>query len=303
MPFPYAALAEGIVNTGSAALTNSANSRYATMQYNIERKDALADWERVNNYNKPSAQMQRYKEAGLNPNLIYGQGNEGQAIHSPQTKNVNFKAPEPIGAATVQELQQMYNKPLQSAQISNTEAATALQIEQANLARANKLNVDVDTQLKATNQKSLDFDLGLKSELKQTSIDAARLGTQKQAQDLRLNLADYELRALQNSSNLKEANERILDMRLGRAKTSQEIQNLKAVRATLSNQATLQKLEIALKNKGITWSDPLIARAIGQALGTGVTPQNVVPRILNSINTPQNQRTHKKIINHLNPFK
>lgn len=38
-------------------------------QWNIEQ------WNRENEYNSPSAQMARYKSAGLNPDLIYGQRN------------------------------------------------------------------------------------------------------------------------------------------------------------------------------------------------------------------------------------
>lgn len=38
-------------------------------QWNIEQ------WNRENEYNSPSAQMARYKSAGLNPDLIYGQPN------------------------------------------------------------------------------------------------------------------------------------------------------------------------------------------------------------------------------------
>ena len=36
-------------------------------------------WNMQNVYNTPSAQMERFKEAGLNPNLIYGKGTPGNA--------------------------------------------------------------------------------------------------------------------------------------------------------------------------------------------------------------------------------
>ena len=46
-------------------------------------------WQQQNDYNSPVAQMQRFKEAGLNPNLIYKQGDNGnsssmQGAASPQ---------------------------------------------------------------------------------------------------------------------------------------------------------------------------------------------------------------------------
>lgn len=42
-------------------------------QFNLEQ------WNRQNVYNSPEAQMLRYKDAGLNENLIYGQGSNGNA--------------------------------------------------------------------------------------------------------------------------------------------------------------------------------------------------------------------------------
>ena len=42
-------------------------------QWNIEQ------WERENLYNSPVQQMQRLEQAGLNPNLMYSQGNPGSA--------------------------------------------------------------------------------------------------------------------------------------------------------------------------------------------------------------------------------
>lgn len=37
------------------------------------------EWQQQNAYNTPAAQMQRFTDAGLNPNLVYGQGNNGNA--------------------------------------------------------------------------------------------------------------------------------------------------------------------------------------------------------------------------------
>lgn len=60
----------------NANLTNIEFQRQVNMN---NRQWALQDWERNNAYNSPAQQMQRFKEAGLNPNLIYGQGNNGNA--------------------------------------------------------------------------------------------------------------------------------------------------------------------------------------------------------------------------------
>lgn len=52
-------------------------------QYNLEM------WNLQNEYNSPQAQMQRFAEAGLNPNLIYGQGTSGNSSSAPQMVTPN----------------------------------------------------------------------------------------------------------------------------------------------------------------------------------------------------------------------
>jgi hypothetical protein len=44
----------------------------------------LEMWNLQNEYNAPKNQMARFKEAGLNPNLIYGQGSPGNAQQAPK---------------------------------------------------------------------------------------------------------------------------------------------------------------------------------------------------------------------------
>lgn len=55
------------------ARTIKARKRMAAMEFKRNKKM----WKMMNAYNTPLMQMQRFKEAGLNPNLIYGQGTPG----------------------------------------------------------------------------------------------------------------------------------------------------------------------------------------------------------------------------------
>lgn len=56
-------------------MQNTANLNLAKYQYSNE----IDMWNRANQYNTPEAQMNRFKSAGLNPNLIYGQGTNGNS--------------------------------------------------------------------------------------------------------------------------------------------------------------------------------------------------------------------------------
>lgn len=71
------AVLAAIITAGGVAASagiNAASNAYSNRQNQ-------KNWEKQNEYNSPSAQMQRYRQAGLNPNLIYGSGQSsaGQA--------------------------------------------------------------------------------------------------------------------------------------------------------------------------------------------------------------------------------
>jgi len=100
MPIPLALAAAAIpaitdlVNSGSTLYTNAQNKKFSQQMYDRQRADALTDWDKQNKYNSPSQQMQRYKEAGLNPNLIYGQMSNSPTIRSTDMKQPDFVAPK-----------------------------------------------------------------------------------------------------------------------------------------------------------------------------------------------------------------
>lgn len=111
------ALAPTAINAVSTLLTNSANKKTALEMYNRQRTDALADWNMQNQYNSPAAQMQRYKDAGLNPHLIYGQTNTAPAVRSSTAETPKMMAPQ-VDPNLLLQLK------LTQAQIKNVEAST-----------------------------------------------------------------------------------------------------------------------------------------------------------------------------------
>ena len=66
-----------------------------------QRQFSLDMWNRQNAYNTPARQMERLKDAGLNPALMYGQGNVGNA-----EKAMSYQTPqiENTGAIAAQSL-------------------------------------------------------------------------------------------------------------------------------------------------------------------------------------------------------
>lgn len=67
--------------------TIAAQKEMADLAYQRE----VEMWNMMNAYNTPQAQMNRFKEAGLNPHLIYGQGNAGSATSMPHYNAPNLQ--------------------------------------------------------------------------------------------------------------------------------------------------------------------------------------------------------------------
>lgn len=80
----------------------------------------LEMWRLQNEYNTPAAQMQRFIEAGLNPNLIYGQSNMAGSVSpgtfsAPQTKEAQYQS-------TMMENNMLLDSLFKLQQIKNLEA-------------------------------------------------------------------------------------------------------------------------------------------------------------------------------------
>jgi len=86
---------QGGIDIGSGILGNLFQKRNIRLQKegNLElanyawQKDKEM-WHMQNLYNTPQNQMQRFADAGLNPNLIYSRGQPGMATTSPRRQNV-----------------------------------------------------------------------------------------------------------------------------------------------------------------------------------------------------------------------
>lgn len=71
-------------NTDKTLAANKAESELAYQR-------SMEMWNLQNQYNTPQAQMQRFIDAGLNPHLIYGQGNSGNSTSFPQYQPPNMQ--------------------------------------------------------------------------------------------------------------------------------------------------------------------------------------------------------------------
>lgn len=216
-------------------------------KWHMQNEHDLRMWNLMNDYNSPMNQMARFKEAGLNPNLIYGQTNTTPAIATAnfgkgQQGNYRGQIPDISG------LHQIGASLMNYVQFREAAART-------NNIEAQTDNVKQEIANKALQNVGLAFDnqkKGVESHywepLAKYSADAAELGLRKTTQEMELGLKDYELRAAQTSSSLREAAQRIMYMR--------------GQQYNLGLDAVLKKMDIELKKEGVNPSDPSWMRVL-----------------------------------------
>lgn len=127
-------------------------------QYNLANQayeKNLEQWHRENEYNSPLAQIQRYTEAGLNPNLIYGtSGSAGNSSGSPQFSAPNvsydYSGASPAGSALSAAAGTFQ-------QIAGQAAAVSNQIEQNKVLREQRRGIELDNERKAE-ENMIDFE-------------------------------------------------------------------------------------------------------------------------------------------------
>lgn len=69
---------------------NQLSRDHNLMLAELQNKWNKEQWDRENAYNSPSQQMQRFKDAGLNPNLIYGQTNTSAQLSGSLTAGQGY---------------------------------------------------------------------------------------------------------------------------------------------------------------------------------------------------------------------
>jgi hypothetical protein len=204
-------------NAGAQLLTNRAQKRTNLEMYDRQRADALADWNRQNQFNAPDAQMKRFKDAGLNPHLIYGQMTTAQPIKTPDAKSPNYVAPQ-ADPQDFNVLGRQYSLETQRLQNENLEKTN--QLIQANILKANS-----ETDWKNINTK-------FAGESFETRKEALRIKNDY-TQDLQDNVqAQYWNIKAQTKKTEREIDNIIANTNLSEAKKAQVAQQVKNLAVT-----------------------------------------------------------------------
>lgn len=287
----YINAASQAINNASGILAqsnlNKRTQKWNEKMYAQQRKDSLADWAMQNEYNSPLAQMSRYRDAGLNPHLIYGQTNTADAVRSSNVQGWNPRAPQfNFDGGSI--LASYYDVQLKEAQIDNLRAATTVSTQDALLRAAQTAETGARTARSA-------FDLSLAQDLRETSLEAATANLRNTEAQTKLTLDNNERQKALTSSSLAEAAERILHNRLQQANTKLEANRINESIRSLQKDNQLKDLDIKLKQNGIQPSDNIFLRILTQYL------DGKLPDLLGKIKRGYEKHSEEKLQRFSNP--
>lgn len=259
-------LGQGI-NAAATAKANKQQREFELQMFNMSRNNALADREFENSYNSPAAQMERFRAAGLNPNLIYGQGTQAsQSVHTAQTQPGHYKPQAPqfdIGGAFNQFISQiMANQSLQ-AQTDNLKAQTELTRLKQDTEYLNQNQV-----VQNTEQSRIKGEILL--ETKEAQIAAADLKNKKAVADIAFTTDQNMRAAAMSSQNVAESVERMLKLRAERENMLPA--QLAIMKQQLQNMVTdgrMKEVQARLWEAGINPHNPAWVTILG-SLATDV---------------------------------
>ncbi len=254
-----ASLAGSAINAGSQSRTNQSQLSYSREMYDKQRADALADWNRQNAYNSPAAQMTRFKEAGLNPNLIYGQQSQSPVVRSSSVEGYSPRAPQvDLGNAAAMGLQGL-----------STYQDTQLKNVQTDLVKEQIKNASTDNMLKQLDWAEKNIRLPYAQSMAQSNAEALKIQNEQRLQDLQFG-KDYNPIRLEEgqyriNNLIKDLDTKLQAMNLSKAQEALAYQTI----SNLKKEGLLKTYDANLKSQGIQPNDNIFFRILTQAITQG----------------------------------
>lgn len=222
-------------------------------------------WHRQNLYNSPEAQMNRFKAAGLNPHLIYGQGSAGNATNIPDYHAPNYQyhyAAPSYGAAVSSVLPTLMSvgtwmQSLRSSEIEN-------QLKLTNTQRAEQM-VDYLTQMNPKLLQAQENKLSLFPYQKETQMYGADIANRKLfelEQDFRYKYGEGLFENL--DSRFAPPGGRFAD--IGGVKRLEFLQKQSALEQSISK-AKLLEAQASWTDFGLTNPQAIIQMVLGGVMG------------------------------------
>lgn len=260
MPLPLAAAipaAASLVTAGGNIAFNAAANKkqraWSERMYQRQYNDNVNFWNLQNEYNSPRAEMQRYKDAGLNPNLIYGNSNSGGSagsIATPDIQQTQFRTPDISGiqgAGSV--LSQFQDFQIKQAQID-------IMKQQGNNLALQNMGLEFKNQILGLDYSDKQTMLPTRQATEVARLDQIRANT-------RFTMTQEELNKVRNASDLQTALQMRLSFIEGRAKSRTERAQIEQATRNLKKDYDLKAMDANLRRIGVMPGSPAWMNAVG----------------------------------------
>lgn len=157
-------LGSSLIGTGTSLALNKKDKEFIQAENQKSRDFEIEMWNKANEYNMPSAVMERLRNAGLNPNLVYDNGAESLAsyAHAPghSAPNMNSKdIPNGLNQVGAQIAQLIMQKQQTDSNIRLNDSAAYKNYQEGDKAKNEARSADVDAWVKEQNVDKLEESL------------------------------------------------------------------------------------------------------------------------------------------------
>lgn len=237
-------------NRDAQAAQNQADRQQQEKLYRWERDDARLDWNTQNAYNDPKQQMERLRQAGLSPHLVYGKGADvtAMAVKSYSGEAPNQPAPKFDYTNSAQDLMSGFDMKFKQVQTDNVQADTDLKVKE---------QLVKDSQIAATLQNTA----MTKFQLEQALAVKEEYVRKWQLENIKTEV-DTEYTRNQDDRSASHTLQEVLNSEMQRAKTAEEIKKIKAEIDLLKNDKLIQEIELELRKNNLTPNSPAYQKVI-----------------------------------------
>lgn len=252
----------GAAGIAGVAAQNRKSRAFSREMYQKQKADNIAFWDMQNEYNSPERQMERLKNAGLNPNMLYdktGAVIPAQNINTPDVQGAQFRTPD-FGSVGQGLVQGYFDTKIKQAQYDNL--------------KAQNTNIVQDSLLKMSQAELAGADAEQKSRynhiLYQTQdalVEQVFADLDKKRADTAFTLDENARKAAMAAPTLQKA---IIDAARADAGLNLDKKQLELLEQHVFNakqEGILKEVQAIFAQNGVNFNDPVLMRWIGDYVG------------------------------------
>ena len=244
------------------------NEAEKNRKFNAEQAQLQRDWQEKmwnlsNEYNSPLQQMQRFKEAGLNPNLVYGDGaktlaaqvGSGAAASSSAVGRGSIENPVTTAIGIQSQMEQIKNLKEQNELLKQQARKTSNEAD--SVAWQNNYNLSMEEVKKAIEMKNYDVLNASLDKMRIDMINSTRITDEQvrtMAQGRLMQIKEYDLRSWQLGEQFKQ---NWYELQTGRINANANARNAAAAWLNASSLAGLRDWQIGEIAQGILYRSQL----------------------------------------------